>query len=35
MLMTQRFSFEGNTTTFCWYREGEWGYALKTDIIIL
>lgn len=34
MLMTQKFSFEGNTTTFCLYKEGGWGNALKIGIII-
>lgn len=34
MLMTQKFSFEGNTTTFCLYKEGGWGNTLKIGIII-
>lgn len=35
MLMTQKFSFEGNTITFCLYREDGWGQTLKIGIIIL
>lgn len=33
--MTQKFSFEGNTITFCLYREDGWGQTLKIGIIIL